>query len=349
MSQSRTMSLGSGQGRVLRGRHYAVAGAMLMAAMSLAACARSGGGGGATVTGNISVNQPAGTPIAVVAQDFANAVKKDTGGKVVLKVFPDDQLGSGASIVQGCQQGTIAFCQEQALSAVVPSIQVPQAPYLFTSIDNASQVLNSAALSKEYATEFKAKGLVYLGQWALPPSAIGTVSKPVKNPADFKGLRLRVPNALIGGLMFKPTGADPIQMDANQVTTSLSTHAIDGVDDPLPTLLSQRWIDEMHYLTISNDWYGADTLAASSNFMARLSASERSAVQRDFTASLAENNKLESAQLQQAMAKVKSMGVQIINPSSVEPFKKAFSSVNPALVKQFPDVMPLVLKATEQG
>jgi TRAP-type transport system periplasmic protein len=323
--------------------------ALLLGAASLAACS-SGSGSSAgttsakTITGNISVSQPVGTPIAEVAQDFATAVNKATHGQVVLKVYPHDELGSGTSIVQGCEEGTIAFCQEQTLSAVVPSIQAPQAPYLFTSIDNASQVLNSSSLAAVWKPEFQAKGLDYLGQWALPPSAIGTTSTAVKTAANLKGLRLRVPNADIGALMFKPVGADPVQIDSTQVTTSLSTNVIDGIDDPLPTLISEGWIDELHYLTISNDWYGADALVASSKFMNELSPANQAAVQQAFNTSLGQNNQLENQQLQQALSKLKGTGVTVIQPTSLASFKAAFASVNPALVKEYPDVMPLVLK-----
>jgi TRAP-type C4-dicarboxylate transport system substrate-binding protein len=324
--------------------------AALLGAASLAACSSSGSGSsasttsGKTITGNISVSQPTGTPIAEVAQDFATAVDKATHGQVVLKVYPHDELGSGTSIVQGCEEGTIAFCQEQTLSAVVPSIQAPQAPYLFTSIDNASQVLNNSSLTAVWQPEFQAKGLDYLGQWALPPSSIGTTSTAVETPANLKGLRLRVPNADIGALMFKPVGADPVQIDSTQVTTSLSTNVIDGIDDPLPTLITEGWIDELHYLTISNDWYGADALVASSKFMKELSPANQAAVQQAFTASLAQNNQLENAQEQQALTKLKGMNVKVIQPASLASFKAAFSSVNPALVKEYPSVMNIVLK-----
>lgn len=354
MRQSKTMATDARSARsAFRGWRVA-APVLALTALSLAACSSSNnaggsGGGGKTVTGNISVSQPAGTPIAEVAEDFANAVKQATDGRVVLKVYPHDELGSGTSIVQGCEQGTIAFCQEQALSSVVPSIQAPQAPYLFTSIDNASQVLNASSLTSEWKSEFKAKGLDYLGQWALPPSSIGTVSTPVKTPTDFKSLRLRVPNALIGALMFKPVGADPVQINSTQVTTSLSTHAIDGIDDPLPTLITEGWIDQLHYLTISNDWYGADALVASDKFMSQLSAADQSAVQTAFNTTLAQNNSLENAQQQQALTKVKSMNVQVIQLDSIAPFKQAFSSVNPALEKDYPTIMPLVIKAIQQN
>lgn len=324
--------------------------ASLLAAASLAACKSSNSSSsGKTITGNISVSQPSGTPIAEVAQDFADAVKKETDGRVVLKVYPHDQLGSGTSIVQGCEQGTIAFCQEQALSAVVPSIQAPQAPYLFTSIDNASDVLNSPELSTVWKTAFDKKGLHYLGQWALPPSSIGTVSKPVEGPGDFKSLRLRVPNAYIGGLMFKPVGADPVQISSTQVTTSLSTHAIDGIDDPLPTLITEGWIDQLHYLTISNDWYGADALVASNNFMKKLSSAEQAGVEKAFTDTLAQNNQLENGQLNDALKKVKTKSVKVITPKSLDDFKQGFASVNPALSKEYPDIMPLVLKAIDKS
>lgn len=329
-------------------RSGAVVAAVLLLPATLVACKTAGGasgGGGATVTGNISVSQPAGTPIAEVAQDFANDVKSATDGRVVLKVFPHDQLGSGTSIVQGCEQGTIAFCQEQALSSVVPSIQAPQAPYLFTSIDNASQVLNRADLTAVWKPEFKAKGLTYFGQWALPPSSIGSVPRPINKSTDLKGLRLRVPNAYLGGLMFKPIGADPVLISSSQVGTSLSTHAIDGIDDPLPTLLTEGWIDQLKYVTISNDWYGADVLVASNKFMSKLSPADQASVQRAFTNSLAQNNQLENSQLSQALTQVKSKGVQVITPSSLDTFQQGFSSVNAALVKAYPDVMPLVLKA----
>src|ERR1700692_4460267 len=50
-------------------------------------------------------------PLNIRLVQFANAVKDETGGRMVITVFPYNQLGSATSMLAQLRQGAIQFLQ----------------------------------------------------------------------------------------------------------------------------------------------------------------------------------------------------------------------------------------------
>ncbi|TMV73824.1 TRAP transporter substrate-binding protein [Thioclava sp. BHET1] len=158
---------------------------------------------------------------------FANDVKSCTGGKLEIKVYPNGSLFSGDEIKRAVQLGQ-AQIGERLLSAHAnenPIFAYDSVPFLATSFA-ASDKLRDAAkpiLSKVLAAQNLK--LLYSVPW--PPQGL-YFSKPVKTPADMKGVKFRAYNATTAR-MAALAGMVPTQIEAADLKQALATGIVSAM------------------------------------------------------------------------------------------------------------------------
>jgi C4-dicarboxylate-binding protein DctP len=325
-------------------------GAGIAATCLLAACASNSGsaaaasGSGNTVTGKFALQQAADTATGRSAVQFADLVSKYSGGTVKLTVYPDSQLGSATTMLQGTEAGTISFYASPTLDSAVPATDALETPYLFPSEAVASKVLNSTALDTSLWSQFDSHNLSYLGSWIIGFADILTANTAVNAPDNLKGLRIRVFEPVVSSKMYSDFGGTAVTLDSTQVSTGLSTHLIDGADDPPTTLVANNWYDGMHDLAITNHVLVAAPVIVSKAFMAKLSKSQQAAVERAMQETIAPNmadaNKSNAA----ALTKMQSAGITITHPSEAA-FKAATANVVGSITSLYPGVIQAIKTA----
>ncbi len=78
---------------------------------------------------------------------------------------------------------------------------------------------------------------------------------PIVEPADVSGLQMRVNNSQPLSDMFEALGANPIQLDVNELYTALETGVVDSQDHPIPVTLSFRFYEVQDYLSLTRHAY----------------------------------------------------------------------------------------------
>jgi C4-dicarboxylate-binding protein DctP len=296
------------------------------------------------VTGKFALQQAANTATGRSAVQFASLVSKYSGGTVKLTVYPGSQLGSATTMLQGAEAGTIAFYASPTLDSVVPATDALEAPYLFPSEAIASKVLNSSALDQSLWSQFDSHNLSYLGSWMIGFADILTANTAVSAPTDLKGLRIRVFEPVVSSKMYSDFGGTAVTLDSTQVSTGLSTHLIDGADDPPTTLVANNWYDGMHDLAITNHVLVAAPVIVSKAFMAKLSKSQQAAVERAMQESIAPNMQDADKSNAAALAKMKSAGLTVTHPNEAA-FRSATSNVLGSITSTYPGVVEAIKSA----
>lgn len=339
----------------LRSALMCLAGLMVM--VSLISCGAtstdSADAGGSTVTGptvqaKFADLQALHTATTDSAQKFAQLVSQYTGGRVKITVYPNSELGTSNSILQGLEADTVQFYATPDLSSVVPETDVIEMPYLFPSAQVASQVLNGATAAQDIWDRFKSHGLQILGVWSIGYSALLTTDRTVNGPSDLRGLRIRIFDTYVGQRVFSALHADGITLPSNQVVTALSTHTIDGADDPPSTMYGSDWYGSAHHLAITNMTWVSSPVVVNSAFMAKLSPSEQAAVQRAFQATLALNMSEAQQTADTAVSKMQAAGIAITHPD-VSAFQQALQPVYTEVEAAFPNVVQPLQQAVQQA
>ncbi len=171
-------------------------------------------------------------------QTWADRVSQRTNGGLKIDVFHSAQLGVEEDIIEQMRQGANIGQNTDAarLGMYVPSMAVINAPYFVTSAADAYRLADSPTV-KAWERELADKhGLqVVCFDWVQGFRNFYT-KKPVRTPADLKGLRIRTPAAPIWQESIRALGAEPVALNFGDVYPGLQQGAIDGAELVYPNI-----------------------------------------------------------------------------------------------------------------
>jgi len=164
--------------------------------------------------------------------NWAKRVSERTNGAVEIQVFPAAQLGVEEDIIEQLKQGAnVGQNTDSArLGMYVPDIAVMNAPYFVMTIEEVEK-LRTLSTIKKWQKELEDKhGIKVLSfAWVQGLRHMMTM-KPIRTPADLKGLRIRTPGAPIWQESIRSLGAAPVALNFGEVYVAMQQGAIDGAD-----------------------------------------------------------------------------------------------------------------------
>ena len=186
---------------------------------------------------------------------FKETVERVSGGQI--KVLTYDS----ASLFKQ-EQEVSAVCSGQAdISAVAaswltdgsPWISMFTAGYMFQTYDHMTKVLNGPIGRQVFERVAIEQGIRPLGAEYLGTRQINMVDdKPIRTPADLRGVNLRMPNSDAWIFLGKALGANPTPISFSELYMALQTKTVDGQDNPLPTNRNAKFYEVTKSITITN-------------------------------------------------------------------------------------------------
>lgn len=216
---------------------------------------------------SMSVN---GTDIQIdtkVADKFAELVAEETGGRITIVVFPNDQL-AGGNATKGIEMialGSVdlAAYATSTLSVIDRQLSIGTIPWSFEDYTDARQTIDSIG-ANYYTERLAAKGLTYLGSFHNGFRQLTNSKRAVKTPEDIKGLKIRVPGSEIYMGVFRTLGADPVSMSWSEVFTAIQQGTIDGQENGVSISASAKMPEIQKHITLWNYAYDSDLIIANS-------------------------------------------------------------------------------------
>lgn len=193
-----------------------------------------------------------------MAEFFAAEMNERTDGDIVVQIFPAGQLGSDAQMLDGVRSGSIdiQLAGMNNYTGLVPEAGAFELPFMFPDRDTAYRALDGE-VGEYLREEFKEFGLYLLG---IPENGFRQMTNnrgPIVEPSDVAGLQMRVNNSQALSDMFTAVGANPTQLDVNELYTALETGVVNAQDHPIPVTLSFRFYEVQDYLSLTNHAYSA--------------------------------------------------------------------------------------------
>lgn len=146
--------------------------------------------------------------------------------------------------------------------------------------------------------------------------------RPVKTPADLKGLKLRMPGSKEWLFLGEALGSTPTPLAFGEVYLGLRTGTIDGQDNPLPTVKSAKFYEVTKQLTLTSHLVDALFIGVSNKLWATLTAEQKSALQTAAQTAAKYNNENRIADELQLLDFFKSQSLSVTTPD-VAAFRKA--------------------------
>ena len=235
----------------------------------------------AAVTGKLGHAMPDSHPQALAMNKFVELVGKYTNNNVQLKAFHGAMLGSDEKQLQGVQAGT----QELYIGTIAPlsmrikEVQVWDLPFMLANTKEVYALLDGKS-SKMIFDKLEGTGLHGLMWTGMGFRNLSNSKRPVTNLEDINGLKIRVMANPVALETWKTLGANAVPMAFSEVFTALEIKAIDGQENPLVHMYSNKMHEVQKYISLTNHVYTPVALVVSQKFWDKLSAADKAGIQK---------------------------------------------------------------------
>ena len=255
-------------------------------------------------------------PQVQMAERIAREVKEKTSGRIDIQIFPNSQLGSGKDMIEAVSSGALQMTTDGAgaLSAFLPQLSIIEAPYLWRDAAHMAKAAGTplyAKLNDDLSSRrnMRMLNLTYYGKRHLT-----TGSKAVRTPADMAGFKLRVPPVDTFRAMAEAWGARATPIAFGELYLALSQGAVDGQENPLPTIQSGKFFEVQKYLVLTEHIITPRMIIVNEAFWKGLRPADRDVLQAAFGAGAAWQDKELLGQEATLVNTFKTQGMTVIEP-----------------------------------
>ena len=248
--------------------------AMVMAALmalSLAACSSTGNGSGSSSEGNVEYvirlghSDTEDNLLNVSLRNYADWVNKETDGRVIVRIYPNEELGDNTDMAQQLVTGELdAMMMPQGVEATyAPKIATIGLPFLFTSYEQAWAVLDNEEIARGLTEELGNYNLVQLAFWENGMRQITNSVREINVAEDVKGLNMRIPDDDMTASILKALGAKTTKFAWSKTYDALSQGTFDGQENPVANIYANKINEVNQYMTITNHKYESKNMVFS--------------------------------------------------------------------------------------
>ena len=200
----------------------------------------------------VAVNTPKGK----AADYFKKLAEERTKGKVKVEVYPNSTLYKDKEEVEALQLGAVQMLAPSLAKfgpLGVKEFEVFDLPYLFDNYAELHKV-TGGPVGQSLMKKLESKGIIGLAYWDNGFKDM-SANKPLKTPADFRGLKMRIQSSKVLDSQMRALGAVPQVMAFSEVYQALQTGVVDGTENPPSNLYTQKMHEVQKYLTLSDHGY----------------------------------------------------------------------------------------------
>lgn len=220
-----------------------------------------------------------GSLVAVSADEFARLANQRLEGRAHLTVFGSSQLGDDETLLVKLKLGTVDFAVPSSImSSAVESFGLFEMPYLVKDRAHMGRIERDIVWPI-LAKDAEERGWTLVAVWENGFRHITNNLRPVERPEDLSGIKLRTPRGQWRVRLFQQFGANPTPMALSETFMALQTGVIDGQENPLPQIHSQKFQEVQKFLSLTGHVYTPAYLLAGRDRWASLPADVRSELQ----------------------------------------------------------------------
>ena len=254
-------------------------------------------------------------------------LEEKSGGKIKVKVYPNQQLGTERELLELLQIGSVGMTKVSAasLEAFSPEISVLGLPYLFRDDAHITQVLEGE-IGKELLLSTEKYWLRGLCFYDAGKRSFYSKTKPIATPADLAGLKVRVQESKMAINMVRGMGGSPTPVSYGELYTALQQGIVDAAENNPPSFYNSRHYEVCKFYSIDEHTAIPDVVLVSTKVWSELSPKEQVWLQEAADESAVYQTKLWKEAVDEALREVQKSGVEISFPSK-EPFLEKVAAV----------------------
>lgn len=283
----------------------------------------------------VGFNEAYNSPIYHGMVTASKELKKLSGGELTMRLYEGGQLGSVHEMLEQVSLGEIDMSMQVfgGYAQYVPELGALETAYIVKDFDHLRKIFNGQwglKIRAELEDNFDLKPI---DMWYFGVRQT-TSNRPINSIDDMKGMKLRTPNAKALIDYAKATGAIPSPIAYAEVYLALQTNAVDGQENPIPSIEAMKFYEVQKYLAMTNHVVQDQTISINSDSWDDLSEQEQKWLISALHAGGAEAERRINENTDKYLALFKKSGVTITHPD-LAPFRAAMKPYYAALDKKY--------------
>ncbi|NBC83804.1 MAG: DctP family TRAP transporter solute-binding subunit [Bacteroidetes bacterium] len=251
-----------------------------------------------------------------IAMEFmAERLKEKSDGQVTIDIYPSGQLGSERENLELLQIGSLAITKVSSavLEGFIEEYKVLGLPYIFVNEEHYYNVLEGEVGQKMLMAgeDIWLRGLCF---YDAGSRSFYTKEKPIKEPDDLKGMKIRVMKSISAVNMVKALGGTPTPISWGELYTALQSGVVDGAENNPPSFYLSRHYEVCKYYSLDEHTSVPDVMLISKLIWDKLTEQEQQWLQEAVDESVEYQKKLWAESEEEALREVQKAGVEVYHP-----------------------------------
>jgi C4-dicarboxylate-binding protein DctP len=291
------------------------------------------------------------TPKGKAADFFKIKAEELTKGKVKVEVYANSTLYKDKEEMEALQLGAVQMLAP-SLAKFGPlgakEFEVFDLPYMFDGYDSLRKV-TLGPVGQQLLSKLETRGIKGLSFWDNGFKSM-SANTPIMLPGDLKGKKLRIQSSKVLEEQMRALGALPQVMAFSEVYQALQTGVVDGTENPISNLYTQKMHEVQKHLALTEHGYLGYAVIVNKKFWEGLPADVRKQLEDAMEQATRYANQIAKVENDNALEMVRKSGKTQIHVQTKEErvaFKKALIPVHQKMESRVgKETIQAVYKAT---
>ncbi|MCG8684690.1 MAG: TRAP transporter substrate-binding protein [Desulfobacterales bacterium] len=283
----------------------------------------------------------------IAAEKFKELLEKRSNGEFQVKIYHSASLGNETEILQQVQMNMIqmAIVTGGPFDTFSPITRVINYPFLFKDNDQADKILDGP-LGAQILKNLESSGFKGLSFSENGFRNLTNSKRPVKDPDDIKGLKVRVMASNIHKAIWSALGANPTPMPW-PIYTELEQGVIDGQENPLWVMEVYKFYEIQKYLSLTRHVYSYHIDVASLKWWKTLNQNNQDMIQKAMYDAAVFQRKENRAKNADRLELLKKKGMLVVENPDVAAFRAKVADLKDMDLYKAPEVKDMLLRIME--
>eukprot|EP00752_Nemacystus_decipiens_P019287 g17343.t1 len=281
----------------------------------------TGGAAAETVRFTLGTSNSA-TDFSVRAMEhWKELMEERSNGELQMTIIPGAALGSGTQILQqlSTNEVQVSIAGPAIIHQMAQQYQCMEAEFVYTDADHGYRVW-TGALGEELSGYMESEFDITITGVGLRGARQLTANRPIVEPSDLEGVKIRVTNALRSEI-FAAYGALPGPMAFSELYGGLRQGVFDAQENPIPAIYGQRFFEVQSALNLTNHVQSYYILTSNNSFVESLSDAHRAIYEETAAETMDWLNELVRTETDVLVEEMTAAGIELVEPN-IEAFRE---------------------------
>jgi C4-dicarboxylate-binding protein DctP len=272
------------------------------------------------------------TPKGKAAEKFKQMVDERSKGAMKVEVYPNSQLYKDREELEALQLGAVQILAP-SMAKFGPlgarEFELFDLPFMFPNKETLYRTMDGV-VGKRLFSKLETKGITGLAFWDNGFKQMSG-NKPMHRVADFAGMKMRIQSSKVLDAQMKALGAMPQVMAFSEVYTALQQGVVDGTENPMSNMYTQKMHEVQKHLTLSDHGYLGYAVIVSKKFWDGLTEDQRALISQAMKEATVYERSIAQQENDDSLAKVreaKTTEIYTLTPAERAEWMKALLPVH---------------------